>query len=206
MKKFILFFLTCWATTAFATVLFPLKDSKVILKVPYTMGTHKLEGEGFLGTVHLDEKTLTISEGRLSLKVDKITGEKKTLVCHMKEALTLDYERSDFPEDHVCEDDKLPSEGKNAPIYPEIEVQLLKPISVDVTSMNVKWTIHGVSREQEIPVSMSWNNISRKLSLNSNFIINLKDFDITVKKFLFIGVDDEIPLTIQLVLGDKKHD
>ena len=203
MKKFILFFLTGFATSALATILVPLKDSKVILNVPYTMGTHGLEGQGFLGTVHLDEKTLTISEGKLTLRVDKITGEKKTLICHMNEALTLDYEKSDFPENHVCEDDKLPSEGKNAPVYSEIEVQLVKPISVDSTSTTVRWIIHGVSREQEIPVSITWNKLSRNLSLKSNFTINRKDYDITVKKFLFIGVDDKIPLTIQLVLGEN---
>ena len=203
MKKFILLFLTGCASSALAAILVPLKESKVILNVPYTMGTHKLEGQGFLGTVHLDEKTLTISEGRLTLRVDKITGEKKTLICHMKEALTLDYEKSDFPENHVCEDDKLPSEGKNAPVYSEIEVQLVKPISVDSTSTTVRWIIHGVSREQEVPVSMSWNKQSRNLLLKSNFTINRKDYDITVKKFLFIGVDDKIPLTIQLVLGEN---
>ncbi len=203
MKKIILFFLIVSASSALATILVPLKDSKIILDVPYTMGTHKLEGKGLLGTVHFEEKTLTIREGSLILRVDSITGEKKTLLCHMNEALTLDYEKSDYPEDHVCEDDKLPSEGKNAPVYSEIMVQLLKPISLDATTATVRWTIHGISQEQEIPVSMSWNKQSRNLSIKSNFNIDRKDYDITVKKFLFIGVDDKIPLTIQLVLGEK---
>ncbi len=203
MKLIILIFFTSCATSALASILVPLKDSKVILYVPYTMGTHKLEGQGFLGTVQFDEKNLTISDGKLSLRADKITGEKKTLICHMNEALTLDYEKSDFPEDHVCEDDKLPTEGKNAPVYPEIEVQLLKPISLDTTSTTVRWTIHGVSRDQDLPVSISWDKLTRSLALKSNLSINRKDYDITVKKFLFIGVDDNIPLKIQLIFGDK---
>jgi hypothetical protein len=203
MKKIILLICTAWVTSAVATVLVPLKESRVLLSVPYTMGTHELEGQGFLGSVLFDESTLLMSEGRFSLAVDRITGEKKTLVCHMYEALTLDYEKSDFPEEHVCEDDKLPSQGKNAPVYPEIELQLLKPISIDATSMTVRWTIHGVSREKVIPVSIRWDKLSRHLTVRSNIIIDRRDFDITVKKFLFIGVEEKIPLKIELILGEK---
>lgn len=203
MKKFILLICTAWVTSALATVLVPLKESRVLLSVPYTMGTHELEGQGFLGSVLFNESTRLMSEGRFSLAVDRITGEKKTLVCHMNEALTLDYEKSDFPEEHVCEDDKLPSEGKNAPVYPEIEVQLLKPISIDATSMTVMWRIHGVSREKVIPVSITWDKLSRHLTVRSNISIDRKDYDITVKKFLFIGVDEKIPLKIELILGEK---
>lgn len=203
MKKFILLICTAWVTSALATVLVPLKESRVLLSIPYTMGTHELEGQGFLGSVFFDESTLLISEGRLSLAVDRITSEKKTLLCHMNEALTLDYEKSDFPEEHVCEDDKLPTEGKNSPVYLEIEVKLLKPISLDATSMNVRWTIHGISREQLIPVSILWDKLSRNLTVRSNFSIDRQDYGITVKKFLFIGVEDKISLTLQLVLGEK---
>jgi polyisoprenoid-binding protein YceI len=203
MKKFILFIYSAWLSSALATVLVPMKESKVYLSIPYTMGTHELEGKDFLGSAHLDESNLQMSEGRFSLAVDRITGQKKTLLCHMKEALTLDYEKSDFPEEHICEDDKLPSEGKNAPVYPEIEVQQLKPISIDGTTMTVKWTIHGVSREQVIPVSIRWDKQSRKLTVKSNFSIDRKEYDITVKKFFFVGVDEKIPLKLDLVLGEK---
>jgi len=203
MKIFTLFVLTYGVTSALATTLIPRKESRVLISIPYTMGTHEVEGKEFSGTLNFDEKTSLISEGRFTLGVDKITGEKATLICHLNEALTLDYEKSDFPEDHVCEDDKLPTEGKNAPVHREIEAQLLEPVSLDATRMKVRWTIHGVSREQEIPVAMKWDNQNKSLTIDSKFTIKRKDYDVTVKKFLFIGVDEHIPLKVSLVLGEK---
>ena len=192
-----------WFNSAGASILTPLEASRVNVKIPYSLGTHELEARGFTGSVDFTENTQLIKSGSIVLEVIKLKGKKQTLVCHMYEALSLDYEKSDFPEDHVCEDDKLPLEGKNSPVHTEIKVQLLKPVSIESNSVMLMWTIHGVTREQEVPAKISWDKEARRLRIQSNFAIDLKDYNITVKKFLFIGVKDQVTLELELILGEK---
>jgi hypothetical protein len=192
-----------WVHAALSVTLVPLEASLVKIKVPYTMGTHELEGRGLYGVVQFDEDAQLITEGNLGIPVSNLKGEKKTLVCHLNESLTLDYKKSDFPEDHVCEEDKLPHGGKNAPAFTEIQANLVKKFPLNSGPIQVSWTIHGVTKEMEVPSTIHWDKQTRRLTITSKFSIDRRDFDITVKKFLFIGVEEKIPLELKLILGEK---
>jgi polyisoprenoid-binding protein YceI len=202
MKQIFVIILGLWISTAWSTVLTPLSTSKADLSIPYTMGTHKLAAKGFEGKIEYNEKLNQISSGTISLNVTNIIGDKKTLVCHMQESLTLDYEKSDFPDDHVCEDDELPTVGKNSPVYPVITAELLNH-SIESNILRIKWNIHGLSKIIDTPIKMHWEDSSQNLSIEAEQKLKLSDFGIIVKKFLFIGVKDEVIVNIKLNLKEE---
>lgn len=202
MNQLFVIILSLWISTAWSTELKPISTSKADLSIPYTMGTHKLEAKDFEGKIEYNEKLHQISSGTISLNVTNIIGNKRTLVCHMQESLTLDYEKSDFPDDHVCEDDELPTVGKNSPVYPVITAELLKH-SIESNTLRIKWSIHGQSKVIDTPIKMQWEDSSRNLSIEAELKLKLSDFNIIVKKFLFIGVKDEVLVNIKLNLKEE---
>ncbi len=195
--------LSFWVWPSIASTLIPQDSSRVNVKIPYSLGTHEVVAQEFIGSVEFSEDDLVISSGSIGLEVMKLKGKDETLTCHMYESLTLDYEKSDFPAEHVCEDEKLPQSGKNAPVHTTIKVQLSRPSSIKTKSLMLQWTIHGVTRELEVPADFLWNKEAGTLRIHSVFTIDLKDFNIIVKKFLFIGVKDKVTLELELILGNK---
>jgi hypothetical protein len=202
MNQLFAIILSLWISTAWSTILKPISTSRADLSIPYTMGTHKLEAKGFEGKIEYNEKLNQISSGTISLNVKNIIGDKKTLICHMQESLTLSYEKSDFPDDHVCEDDELPIVGKNSPAYPVITAELLNH-SIESNVLRIKWNIHGLSKIIDTPIKMHWEDSSRNLSIEAEQKLKISEFGIIVKKFLFIGVKDEVLVNIKLNLKEE---
>lgn len=178
----------CLLTNLYATS-FQVKDGKASFKLPYTLGTHEGESNKLTGQIDITNKT-----GELSLPIESLKTGNEEMDCHMYEALGINYKNSDFPDDHVCEDDKLPSSGPNSIKYPFIKYQIsnLEILSQSDQKIELKlqgiWDIHG----QQKSSSHTLNILKEKNHWKSktDFKISLKDFDIIVKKFLVIAVED----------------
>lgn len=200
------FFLICTLfslTLRAQDILVPQKNSTLEIKIPYTMGTHNLATQNFSGEIHFDTKTKTLLSGTITLLVTDIMGKDNTLLCHLQESLTLDYGPADFPENHVCDNNKLPVEGKNAPVYKTISATLLAPYKLGDTHMSLKWSIHGQEKELSLPGDVSWDERTHLLKIRSEWSMKRSDFGIVVKKFLFIDADNKIPLNLDLTFGVK---
>lgn len=206
MNKKLIFFLFCTLSAkSFALSLLPQEGTKVEVKAPYTFGTHEIQSSEIQGSVEYDLKKNTILSGLLKLPITSLLHDDKELQCHLQEALGLDYDRSDFPDDHVCDDkNRLPEEGKNSIVFSHISAEVLEPIPSGSSELPVKWTIHGVTKEIPTKIQSSWISESGRLILEGKITFKRKDFGIIVKKFLFVAVDEEIPVSFKIELGENK--
>ena len=125
----------------------------ITLSLPYTFGTHADRVVRVAGELRMDPDSPQGVSGTLRVPIDAIVSDSAERDCHMREALGLDYSRSQFPREHVCKDDRIPS---GAVAYPEITLQIHGAEAPPVTTMSVGkdspvsaqvlWTIHGVTR------------------------------------------------------------
>lgn len=206
MKKIILCFLVlCLTPATFALTLKPLEGTKIEVKVPYTFGTHDITSSEMTGSVDFDIEKSLINSGTLRVDISNLKNKDEKLQCHLRESIGLDYDQSEFPDDHVCDDDnKLPSEGKNAIAYKEIVAQVITPIASGEIEVPVSWTIHGKTQQLPTKLQTTWNPETKRLLIEGKITFKRKDFGIIVKKFLFVAVDEEIPVNFKVELGENK--
>jgi polyisoprenoid-binding protein YceI len=174
--------------------------SRVLFHLPYTMGTH--DGEAIAGKskINFDREHPDATTGELLFPIEMMfTGNDKRN-CHMREALGLKYDQSDFPEVHVCNElNRLPESGKNAVVFPEITFKISSLKSLDKsggilpdgeTSIEVEgiWNIHGITQKAVIPVKLILAD--QKIRVQGETVLSLKSFDVIVKpvKILFFTV------------------
>jgi hypothetical protein len=198
MKKYFLILLFV-SLNSFAAPVGPVEKSRVSIVIGYTMGEHKLEAEGMVGKVEWDLKTNEVKSGELKMAIANIKSEKSELECHMRESLGLDYLVSNFPKEHVCNnEDKLPISGPNSIKYPEITATLLSILKVGDNEAQVQWVIHGKKTIITMPITLIKGEEGKFLKMKSKWNMKLSDFDIIVKKFLFIGVKDDVSLNLDV--------
>jgi polyisoprenoid-binding protein YceI len=185
------------------TELKAMDGSDLTMKVPYSFGEHALKVKNFSGPVIYNRSREEIVSGILSIDINSIESDDKKLVCHLRESLGLDYKVSDFPDDHVCENNKLPKEGKNSIKYGTITAELTTPSLLSSKILILKWTIHGQEKIIEVPYEATWDEKSQMIDLHATWTMKRSDFNIIVKKFLFIDASDEIKLKLDLKLGVK---
>lgn len=180
--------------------LVPAQDSSLIIEIPYPFGKHLIKVTQFQGQVFFDTEKNCFSSGTITLNVEDFVTKDQTLLCHFLEAMTLDYNVSDYPKKHVGIGDKLPLAGKNSPRFKTISAKLLGQFSSSETNLKIKWLIRGIERVLDVPVKMSWSKDKVTLNLAAEWKMNRSDFDIVVKKFLFIDADNTLALKLHLVL------
>jgi polyisoprenoid-binding protein YceI len=61
-----------------------------------------------------------------------------------------------------------------------------------------KLTIHGVSREVEIPGTIEKGN--SKFSITAKFMVRLKDYDIAIPQLLWQNIAEEVEVSVDLTL------
>jgi hypothetical protein len=181
--------------------LVPVQESSLEIEIPYTFGKHILKVSHFHGNVFYDSLNNSFSSGTISVDVEDFKTKDKTLLCHFLEAMTLDYKASDYPGKHVCDNDELPATGKNSPVFKVITATLTKPSHLSETSLNINWQIRGIEKSLALPVKMTWSMENQILNLTSEWKMSRADFNIIVKKFLFISVEDKLNLKLNLKLG-----
>ncbi len=135
------------------------------------------------------------------MPITSIKEGNSELECHLQEALGLNYEKSNYPDKHVCtDDDKVPSEGPNSISYPDIrfEVENLEKAK-DRFLVTGQWTIHGITKKEKIDILFQEID-SESIKLQGRIKFNLKDYGVVVKKAFIVSVDDEVEAVLDLNL------
>jgi len=192
----------------------------VSLQVPYTLGTHSERVVAVEGELRLDPATLTLAGGRLVVPLSAVRSDDPTRGCHLREALGLDYTRSRYPRDHVCENHQLPASGPDAIAFPEIVLDLSGggplgdsaaldhggevPVEAEGT-----FAIHGVTRPVRLRLTASREPSSPgALRVRGRHVFRLADFGVVVKpaKVLFvkISVGDEVTAVVDARLVPRE--
>ena len=182
------------------------KPFGIQFKLPYSLGTHDGRVGLIKGGVTLDLSNLSGSAGELHIPINSITTGNEERDCHLQEALGLDYLKSDYPKEHVCQQQKLPTSGKNAVVFPEI---ILRITSMKSTNGHFEatgsWTIHGVTLPATIPLKLIFDG--PRLRVQGKISFSLKAYGIEVKSahvlFATISVQDQAQVDLNLLMEAK---
>ncbi len=178
------------------------EGSKIDIRAKYTFGTHELTTDNISGTI---TELKGQYSGDFAVPISSIKEGNPKLECHLQEALGLNYEKSDYPNKHICTDDhKIPSEGLNSISYPDIRFKIedLRKAE-DRFFVTGQWTIHGVSKTEKMEILFKEID-SELIKLNGKIKFNLKDYGVTVKKAFIISVNDEVEVSIDLNLRQRR--
>lgn len=191
-------------------------DTEIHIELPYTLGTHDLVAREIRGTVKMNGDRLDVVSGHLVVPIASLDAGKRTLECHTREALGLDYARSKFPKEHVCDGDVLPPTGSDAVVFPDIafdwtRTRLLDDASALARGKSVRvevwgrWTIHGVTRDDRLVLGVTAAAGApahpTAFRLTGATKIRLADFGVKVKRALFITAGDEAAVRFNLVIA-----
>jgi polyisoprenoid-binding protein YceI len=188
-------------------------DPGIRFEVPYTAGVHQGIVHQATANVVYDQALGTV-QGHFSIPIVQMTTGDVKRDCHLRESLGLDYTRSKFPKDHVCDSsNQLPASGVDSIAFPTIEFEIVEvhgeggaaiPALVLGQAVKIlvqpKWTLHGVSPASapiELEAAMK---DSGNISLKGNFVLKLSDFGVVVKPFLFINVKGTVKVDLDLDL------
>jgi polyisoprenoid-binding protein YceI len=186
----------------------------LVVVVPYTLGTHHEHVTGVEGTLRLDPATFRLEGGRLAVPLTAFHGDDAKRGCHLREALGLDYARSRFPGEHVCDgQNRLPASGPDAIVFPEIILQLARgepaagaPTGA-ATEIEVEGTltVHGVTRPVRFNLAAERElSVPGALRVRGRVPLRLSDFGVQVKPakvvLVTIAVKDEVTVVIDTLL------
>lgn len=193
----------------------PAEGSKAEAVVVYSLGSHTQTAQEIRGEVTLDPATLATGSGSIVVPIAGLHGDGSTRDCHMREALGLNYAAGGrFPKEHVCDgQNRLPASGPESVAFPDIRLELLggrplddlsflaagQPVRVEI---DVRWTIHGVTRDRKELVRVVRDGPG--LHVRGRSTVALADYGVVVKstKVLFadITVGDAVTVTYDLKL------
>ena len=182
----------------------------LVVDVPYTMGTHHEHVTAVDGTVRLDPEALRLERGRLVVPLAGFRSDDAKRGCHLREALGLDYARSRYPGDHVCDgQNHLPASGPDAIAFPEVVLELSQggPAGGAAGRVEVEGTltVHGVSRPVRFQLAVSRDAAAPgTLRVRGRVPLRLADFGVEVKPakvlFVSISVGEQVTVAVDLVL------
>jgi len=182
-----------------------IKKSSIHYFLPYSTGTSEGDVRAVDGSVTLDPDHPSAVSGEFTVPISSIDSGSAKRTCHLQEALGLNYAVSDFPNDHVCDGDKLPLTGKNSVVFTTIHFKVLKITSMtEAASIEVEgeWVIHGVSHSDHLKMKMIREGTGLRLKGETQF--SLKNYGIVVKPakiaFITISVHDELRVVLDLLL------
>jgi polyisoprenoid-binding protein YceI len=201
------------ANAAFAPYTVRLPQDGIVVDVPYSMGTHHEHVTATDGILRLDPAALTLERGRLVFPLSGFRSDDPQRGCHLREALGLDYTRSRFPREHVCDDQNhLPAAGPDSVAFPEVVLELAsaEPVGagsaggaeVEVTGT---LTLHGRARPERFRLVVTPDpSAPGMLRVRGHIPVRLADFGIEVKpaKILFVSitVHDEVTVNLDALL------
>ena len=184
-------------------------SSRASVVVKYTFGTYLIPNTDVRGQMEL-HPTQSLSGVRIAFGIQGFKSGNKTLDCHLQESLGLDYSKSGFPDRHVCENDLLPARGANAVVFPEVTFQS-EDSNLDFTKaselpvefeVNGIWRLHGIEKAEKVKLTIQKRGNGVLVRGKKTF--SLKDFGVTVKKFLFISVNDEVQAEWEILFEPEK--
>ena len=189
-----------------------LHKTSIRFLLPFTFGTHKGTASKVRGSVAIDPDELGRSRGEVTVPLDDLVTGNRTRDCHLHEAMGLDYTKSRYPKEHVCNGrGEIPTSGDDAETYPDIVFKLKKLTTATGNKLNLaqkatveadgEWTMHGQSH----PAKIKFEYLPQKdksLRFRASTLLSLKDYGIIVKsaKVLFKEVTVEDAVTVDLDL------
>ncbi len=188
----------------------------LVVDVPYSLGTHHEHVTAVDGSVRIDPETLRLEGGRLVFPLAGFRSDDPKRGCHLREALGLDYARSRFPREHVCDDqNRLPAMGPDAIAFPEIVLELTKegpapavPGTAGGVEVEGMLTVHGSSRPVRLRLAVARDaSVPGTLRLRGRVPLHLSDFGVKVKPanvlFVSITVRDEVTVAVDALLEPR---
>jgi hypothetical protein len=189
------------------------------IEVPYSLGTHRERATVVEGSLLLDPDTLALSGGALAFPLDWFHSDSVSRLCHLREAVGLDYARSRFPRSHVCVEGQLPASGADSIAFPSVQLQLTEgrlrtagplPGSDEAQAVAAgTLTIHGVTRPVQLALSVSRDpSEPGALRIRGRHVLRLADFGIVVMSanllFVRISVGESVTVAIDARLLPRK--
>lgn len=181
----------------------------ITTKLSYTFGVHENHVSRATGEVRFDPAAPRDVSGTLAVPIDALVSDDAERDCHMREALGLDYGRSQYPKEHVCRDDRLPA---GAVAFPEILLRVrggtadpLSPGKESPVTLDADWTIHGVTRPARLQLTASPDATTPgAVRIRGTSTVRLSDFGIVVKSaqalFVTVSVGDSANVQFDLKL------
>jgi polyisoprenoid-binding protein YceI len=184
------------------------------VEVPYSLGTHHEHVTAVDGTLRLDPETLHLERGRLVVPLASFRSDDAKRGCHLREALGLDYARSRYPKDHVCDDrNALPASGPDAIAYPDVVLALTAGAPAERAAAGAAGevevsgtlTVHGISRPVKFRLAVSRPGTEPGLlRVRGRVPLRLADYGVQVKSagvlFVSISVKDEVTVVIDALV------
>lgn len=172
----------------------------ITLSLPYTFGTHQNRVTRATGEIRLDPDAPGGAAGTFRVPIDAIVSDNAGRDCHMREALGLDYPRTRYPGEHLCEDDRLPA---GAIAFPEIVLQIRGVTAPPITTLSVDkeakvavdatWTIHGVTRPARLQLTATRDRKTPgAVRLKGSSDIRLADYAVVVKSAQVLFVTSSV--------------
>jgi len=168
------------------------QDSKVEVSIGYTLGTHELKSTSMNGALTQPDVSLESISGELLVPIRDLKEGNAKLECHMLSSLGVDYSKSKFPGEHVCDsDNRLPESGPDSVIYPNIvlKIERLKKVSEDQYEVEGQWIIHGVS-QKITSLRMKLEERGDEMISSGKTQFRLSDFGVVVKRAFVISVSE----------------
>jgi polyisoprenoid-binding protein YceI len=186
-------------------------------RIKYTLGEHKGTVGEASGEVSLtSEGPLKLKSAKFSVPISSIRTGDETRDCHLVEALGLNYEKSFYPERHVCDrQNVLPTSGENSVAFKNITLEISgiriaegendklvagKDVQVQATGL---WTVHGVTKEVTFPLVLRANEERTHVQVKGSLQLSLKDFGVKIIPFLLITVDDAAIVELDMRFSRK---
>lgn len=187
-------------------------DPGLSFSLGYTFGTHEARATRASGEVVFDPGAPQDLSGVLRVRIDDLRSDSGTRDCHMREALGLDYARSPYPREHLCDGDSLPA-GKIS--YPDVALEihsaaapplaLLRADRETPIGLRAVWTLHGVTRPADLQLTASRDAAAPDaVRIRGTARLRLADFGVVVKsaRVLFVesSVDEVVTVHVDVVL------
>ncbi len=202
----------------------------VTFQIGYSAGVHEGKVASMKSIVTLSDKNKILS-GEFVIPISQITTGNATRDCHMREAMGIEYSKSNFPANHVCDaNNQLPASGVDAVSYPDVRFkfvtvkknsgsdlpEFLEVGKVYSLAVQGQWIIHGKivdfssdTSTEFLPVQIKLlDAATQEIQVIAKFQISLKAFNIQVKPFkvLFVsvGVSDNAKISLNTKMILKK--
>lgn len=189
-------------------------SSGITMTIPYDLGTHHGVASQVSGALTASQN-FTIITGKLIVPIEFMATGNPTRDCHMREALGLDYTKSNFPKLHVCDaNNQLPKSGVDSITFQNVEFTLLGVTGGDIASelkpgntfnltANGNFNIHGVQKAITFPLALTILP-DRTINIKGSIPFSLTDYGVIVKPVLGIGVKNNLTADLDIFLATIK--
>lgn len=220
LKTVILVFVFSLVAYATDSVLLVFSEPKDLSGIVFRFSTPLENAKGGVteinGFLQVDEQTNVVKSGGFAVPIASMDTGNKKRNCHMIEALGLDYKKSGFPAEHVCDgDNNLPKSGPNSVVFPEIALLFLdftleetgEPFKLGENKIqklviNARWMIRDQTRDVVLKATVTQDK--DKVTFEGKTSLSLNDFGIIVKKAGPIAVNDEVKVQVKTTLAVQR--